>query len=260
MNAAAAKDAEAPRTVIAASDIEVDRSALDASIRDFAGQNGDYYVGTFHRIFEKTQPLPNTFNAAAALAGPAWAATRGVWAMFWAFLILEIIAWVQIGRGLWGNPGAEFSERAEQQMSRVQDFLDRAEAARQAGEDPSRFERLADNLTRAAQNSEAQAAALGAEATTILVTGLALLLFFKLFQGFWANTAYEKQYSRWRIDAGSVPSGFDMRRMWIGLALIVAIAPLTIYKFTVASPVTALSAFPEREISAIFVDGANETL
>ncbi|MEM6422742.1 MAG: ABC transporter permease subunit, partial [Pseudomonadota bacterium] len=47
---------------------------------------------------------------------------------------------------------------------------------------------------------------------------------------------------------------------WIGLALIVAIAPLTIYKFTVASPVTALSAFPEREISAIFVDGANETL
>ncbi|MEL6775262.1 MAG: hypothetical protein AAFP23_10885, partial [Pseudomonadota bacterium] len=238
MSAAAAKDATAEDgpgpSVIAASDIEVDREALDASIREFAGENGDYYVDKFHRIFEKTSPLPNTFNQAAALAGPAWAATRGVWAMFWAFLILEIIAWVQIGRGLWGNPGAEFSDRAETQLGRAQEFLDRAAAAREAGEDPSRFETLAGNLTRAAENSQAQATALGAEATTILLTGLGLLILFKLTQGLWANAAYEKQYSRWRIDASSVPSGFEKRRMWIGLALIGAIAPLTIYKFTVA--------------------------
>ncbi|MEL7347152.1 MAG: proline/glycine betaine ABC transporter permease, partial [Pseudomonadota bacterium] len=264
MSAAAAKDATAEDgpgpSVIAASDIEVDREALDASIREFAGENGDYYVDKFHRIFEKTSPLPNTFNQAAALAGPAWAATRGVWAMFWAFLILEIIAWVQIGRGLWGNPGAEFSDRAETQLGRAQEFLDRAAAAREAGEDPSRFETLAGNLTRAAENSQAQATALGAEATTILLTGLGLLILFKLTQGLWANAAYEKQYSRWRIDASSVPSGFEKRRMWIGLALIGAIAPLTIYKFTVASPIEALNAFPEAALSGLFLATEGETL
>ncbi|MEO1469882.1 MAG: hypothetical protein AAFV86_12555, partial [Pseudomonadota bacterium] len=168
---AAAKDAaetdEPQRTVVAASDIEVDRSALDASIKEFAGKNGDYYVTSFHRIFEKTSALPNTFNMAAALAGPAWAAARGVWAMFWAFLILEIIAVVQIGRGLWGNPGADFTERAETQRARAEQFLERAETAKAEGADPTRFETLAGNLTRAAENSEAQAAAAGAEARSM---------------------------------------------------------------------------------------------
>ncbi|MEM6973266.1 MAG: ABC transporter permease subunit [Pseudomonadota bacterium] len=268
MNAAAAKDTPAdltedgaaPRTVVAASDIEVDRTALDASINEFAGQSGDFYVDNFHKIFEKTSPIPNTFNMAAALAGPIWAATRGVWAFFWAFLILEIIAWVQIGRGLWGNPGAQFTERAEAQRSRAEEFLQRAEEARQSGGDPTRFETLAGNLTRAAENSEAQAAALAAEGTTILLTGLGLLIAFKLIQGFWANAAYEKQYSRWRIDASSVPSGYSDRRLYIGTALVAAIAPLTIYKFTVASPIEWLSAFPEAAISSLVVSGENETI
>ncbi|MEO1317153.1 MAG: ABC transporter permease subunit [Pseudomonadota bacterium] len=251
---------EPQRTVVAASDIEVDRSELDASIKEFAGQNGDYYVRVFHKIFEKTSAIPNTFNTAAALAGPIWAATRGVWAMFWAFLILEIIAWVQIGRGLWGNPGAEFTERAEQQRARAEEFLQRAAEATAAGQDPSRFETLAANITKAAENSAAQAAALGAEATTILVTGLFLLVFFKLAQGLWANQAYEKQYSRWRIDHAAVPSGYDQRRLTIGCLLAAAIAPLTIYKFTVATPLQALSEFPERAISSVFVSGENETL
>ncbi|MEO1471606.1 MAG: ABC transporter permease subunit, partial [Pseudomonadota bacterium] len=103
-------------------------------------------------------------------------------------------------------------------------------------------------------------AAAGAEAFTILATGVLLLVFFKLFQGVWANIAYEKQYSRWRIDRASVPSGYDDRRLYIGLALIAAIAPLTIYKFTVASPIETLNTFPEREISSVFLSTEGETL
>ncbi|MEM6488180.1 MAG: ABC transporter permease subunit [Pseudomonadota bacterium] len=246
--------------VVAASDIEIDREALDGSIRSFAGKDGDYYIVAFNRIFEQSSIIPSTFNAAAALAGPMWAAARGVWSMFWAFLILEIIAWVQIGRGLWGNPGAEFTERAETQRERAQERLEQAEAARVAGEDPARFERLADNMTRAAERSEAEAAALAAQGTTILITGLVLLLAFKLAQGLLANPVYEKQYSRWRIDAASVPWGFDTRRLWIGLALVAAIAPLTIYKFTVASPIETLNVFPERAISSLFLAGETDTL
>ena len=247
-------------TVTAASDIEVDTQALDASIREFAGQNGDYYVRAFHKIHNRTGPIPPTFNLWAAVLGPLWAAARGVWASFWAFLILEMIAWVQIGRGLWGNPGAEFMERAESQRARAQDFLDRAETARQAGEDPTRFERLAENIGRAAENSEAQAAALNAEATAVLLTGLGLLLVLKLVQGLWADLVYEKQYSRWRITPERVESGMKTRNQVIGAILVLLIAPLTIYKFTVASPLEMLNTFPEKAVSALFLEEEGDTL
>ena len=85
-------------TVTAASDIEVDRDALDASIADFAEKNAGYYAAAFHKIHESSGTLPVTFNLAAALLGPIWAAMRGVWGFFWGFLLLEMMAWVQIGR------------------------------------------------------------------------------------------------------------------------------------------------------------------
>ena len=62
--------------------------------------------------------------------------------MFWTFLILEIIAWVQIGRGAWGNPGAEIFERADRQLARSEELRQRAldgedfaELAREFSED-----------------------------------------------------------------------------------------------------------------------------
>ncbi len=116
---AALDDSETTASVIAASDIEVDHASLDASIAEFTGQNGEYYARQFHRIHSSTGLLPNTFNWIAALLGPIWSASRAVWGMFWGFLIIEMIAWVQIGRGWWGDPGAEFFDRAEKQRARA---------------------------------------------------------------------------------------------------------------------------------------------
>jgi glycine betaine/proline transport system permease protein len=241
--------------VVAASDIEVDREQLDASIAEFAGPAGDYYARAFNRIHESTGMAPRTFNAAAAVFGPLWAAARGVWGMFWGFLILEMIAWVQIGRGWWGDPGADLFERAAKQRDRAEQFLERAEAARAAGEDPSRFEKLADNIGAAAANSEAKAVAANAEAAEILIWGLVLLLVFKLVQGFYANAVYEKQYSRWRIDKAGAESGRRPRNVVLGAVLVLLIAPLTIYKFTVDSPWEMLNQFPEKQIAAsVFED------
>jgi glycine betaine/proline transport system permease protein len=230
--------------VTAASDIEVDRDALDASIAKFAGQNSQYYIEAFHRIHESTGLVPLTFNVAAAVLGPIWAAMRGVWGFFWGFLILEMIAWVQIGRGAWGNLGGDMADRAAGQLDRAKTFLEKAEEARAANQDPSNFETMAANLTRAAERSQEAANAAAAEATAILLTGLALLGAFKLAQGVWANIVYENQYSRWRIDPARVESGVKPRNMVLGIALVLIIAPLTIYKFTVASPWEALNAFP----------------
>lgn len=247
-------------TVTAASDIEVDREALDASISEFAGRNGAYYAGAFHKIHESTDWKPNTFNPAAALLGPVWAAMRGAWGFFWGFLILEMIAWVQIGRGAWGNPGAKFSDRAASQMGRSVDFLERAETARAAGEDPTRFETLAANMAKAAERSREAAEAANAESLSILLFGLLLFVIFKAAQGFYANIVYEKQYSGWRITPDSVESGVNPRNLVLGIVLVFAIAPLTIYKFTVASPLELLNAFPERQFSHVFIDNPNETI
>ncbi|WP_397543342.1 ABC transporter permease subunit [Roseovarius salis] len=246
--------------VTAASDVEVDREALDTSIREFAETNGDYYVQAFHKIHDDTGIIPKTFNVWAAVLGPFWAAARSIWGMFWTFLILEIIAWVQIGRGLWGNPGAEFAERAAKQQDRADEFLDRAAAAREAGEDPSRFETLAENISKAAQDSLAKAEAAQAEAMGIMLTGLVLLIVFKAVQGLYANRVYERQYSRWRIDPEHTESGLSRKNAVLGAVLVAATAPLIIYKFTVDASLALLDEFPEKPLSAVFLGPDGGTL
>ena len=245
--------------VTAASDIEVDRDELDASIKEFAGPSGDYYVGVFHKIHDATGLLPNTFNLWAAILGPLWSASRAIWGMFWTFLILEVIAWVQIGRGAWGNPGADLAERAARQQSRAQDMLDKAAAATEQA-DIDRFAKLGENLTNTANKTMAQADAAQAEATGIMLTGVALLLLFKLMQGFWANTAYEKQYSHWRIEPETTESGRSTRNIVMGAVLTALIGPLIVYKFTVNKSMELLDEFPEDRVSAMFLGEGNGTL
>ena len=252
-------DATLDTTVTAASDIEVDRDALDRSIREFAGPNGDYYVDAFHKIHDNTGFLPKTFNMAAALLGPIWASSRAIWGMFWPFLILEIIAWVQIGRGLWGNLGAEFLARAAQQRERMQERLDQAAAAAD-DETRERYETLAGNMQRAIDQNLDRAEAAQAEGVGILIMGLCLLLLFKVAQGVYANIAYEKQYSAWRIDPAGTESGRSATNLALGLVLTAAIAPLIVYKFTVSNSLAVLNEFPERQVSQIVLGEGEGTL
>jgi glycine betaine/proline transport system permease protein len=80
----------------------------------------------------------------------------------------------------------------------------------------------------------------------------------KLILGLYANVVYERQYSRWRISPETVESGVKQTNLLLGIALILLIAPLTIYKFTVASPLEVLNTFPEKEVSHVLLD--NETI
>ena len=252
-------DTSAEMKVSAASDIEVDRDELDASIKAFTGPSGDYYAEAFHKIHDTTGMMPPTFNLWAAVLGPFWSSSRAIWGMFWTFLILEVIAWVQIGHGAWGDPGADMAERAARQQARAQDMLDKAATAvKQA--DINRFNKLADNLTESANKSMALADAALAEASSIMLTGVALLLVFKVIQGFYANQAYEKQYSKWRIDPGTTESGRKTPNAVLGAILTAAIGPLIVYKFTVNNSLPLLDEFPERRVSELFVGKDNGTL
>ena len=78
--------------------------------RKFAGRNGDYYARQFERLGE-ARSFAWTFNWAAAVLGPLWLAGRSLWGMFWVFLLAEMVAFVQLGRGLWGDLGAEDAAR-----------------------------------------------------------------------------------------------------------------------------------------------------
>jgi len=252
-------DATTELKVTAASDIEIDRDALDRSIRDFAGEGGDYYVGAFHRIHNATGPAPNTFNLWAAALGPVWAASRAIWGMFWTFLILEIIAWVQIGRGAWGNPGADLAERAARQGERAQQLRERAAAATDQA-DTDRFARLAENIQKAADESLLQAQAIESEKVGILIFGLVILAVIKLIQGLYADRVYEKQYSKWRVDPARTESGRSPRNLLTGIVLTVLIGPLIVYKFTASAPLPLLDAFPEQDLSDVVLGPGNGTL
>ena len=245
--------------IISASDIEIDRAALDASIEDFVEKNRKYYTQAFSKIHARTSALPASFNLWAAVLGPLWSSARAMWGIFWILLIAEIIAWVQIGRGWWGNPGAEFLERAEQQQNRSNELLERANAATEAA-DVDRFTNLAENIGRAAQTSLDRAASAQGEAFSILITGVVLLAVIKCIYGFYADVVYERQYSRWRIDPTTTGNGVKLGNVLLGAALVALIAPLIVYKFTVSGTLPILDSFPADATSGLILGPENGSL
>jgi len=219
-------------------------SNLSSSIGDFVGQNDEYYNQEFGKIQSATK-FPWTWNTMAALAGPFWASARGLWGQFWIFLILELLALVQIGRGLWGDLGAAKLARADRLNLKWQELYEKGQAALQAGDEGAQgLIETAGNLKNAAARVTEEAAALSAEATGILITGLVLIIVLKVIQGFNANLSYEKQYLTWRAQPQSTPSGFHWGWVIYGIGLWLAIAPLTIYRFTFTKPAEWIMAVP----------------
>ena len=225
------------------SGIVAEPKSLGSSIGEFVQHNDQYYNREFAKIQSATK-FPWTWNSMAAIAGPFWGAARGLWGYFWTFLVLELIALVQLGRGLWGDLGADKIARAEKLNNRYKELYERGQEALQAGDpDAQGLITTAGNLKRTAERvmMEAQEAAAGA--TKYLVIGLVALLVLRLIQGFYANLRYEKQYLHWRAEP-QTPSGFKWS--WAGFSgiLWLAIVPLTLYRFTVTKPSKFITEFP----------------
>ncbi|MEO0829968.1 MAG: DUF2628 domain-containing protein, partial [Pseudomonadota bacterium] len=73
-----------------------------ANIRTFVRTSPDYYIANFDRIGASARFTP-TFNTFAGLFGPVWFGARSLWSWALAFLIVEVLAFVQIARGLFGD-------------------------------------------------------------------------------------------------------------------------------------------------------------
>jgi glycine betaine/proline transport system permease protein len=229
--------------------LELGPKSLSSSIGDFAGDNEEYYVREFARIQGKTG-FAWSWNWSAALLGPLWGAMRNLWGFFWTFMVLELFALVQVGRGLWGDLGADQKARVEKLTGIIQQREESAKALEAAGDSEGAASalKIAENLKKAAAQAQERADAAAAEGLTILLVGLGLLLAVKLVEGFYANYAYEKQYLRWRANP-DVPSGTSWSAAAFGGLLMLAIWPLTLYRFTVTSPAKVITEFPlKREV------------
>ena len=215
---------------------------LGATIKDFVGENEAYYTKEFDKIQSATE-FPWSWNKMAAIVGPFWGAARGLWGYFWTFMVLEILALVQIGKGLWGELGADKLARVEKLTDKYTETFAQAEAAKLAGDSGAEaiFTR-AENLKKVADRLIEEAAAASSGATTFLIVGIILLAILRITQGYYANIRYEKQYLTWRAEPQTL-SGFNWS--WAGFSgvLWLAIVPLTLYKFTVGKISPALAPY-----------------
>lgn len=216
---------------------------LSKLIGEFVGQGQEYYKRVFSRMME-APGYRFTLNPAAGLLGPIWFGARGLWSWFLSFLILETLAFIQIGLGLFGDLGREARARAEQIAQTLELRRQQIEAAEASG--ASSLE----SLKRAAQSLESaltgtQEAAIAAESTgtTYLLIGLILLIVVKLLSAALANWTLEGQFARWRSDR-KVANGWSMTRMGIASFLTGTVVVLTTVKFAQPDAISLLGAFP----------------
>ena len=222
--------------------LELGASDLDHSVGGFVKENEEYYSAEFEKI-QGTTGFPWSWNTMAAVAGPLWGAWRGAWGFFWTFLVLELFALVQLGRGLWGELGADQLARVERLSANIAKREQQAKEALAAGDQEAADGalRIAENLKKVVATAQEAAEKAAGEATTILLTGLAILLAVKVIEGFYANIAYEKQYLAWRANPAKVQAGPNTGSGIFGAILLIAIWPLTLFRFTVTDPDKILS-------------------
>ncbi|WP_424930825.1 ABC transporter permease [Amaricoccus macauensis] len=226
------------------SQIEPDKAGqMRALVGDFVGQSRDYY----QRVFAYMMEAPGyrfTLNRAAGLLGPVWFGARGLWSWFLGFLILETLAYIQIGLGLFGDLGREFRLRAEQIAQTLdlrQQQIEAAEASGAASLDS--LKRAAESLQDALAQAQAAAAGADASGTVYLLVGVVLLLVIKFIAASLANWALEGQFARWRSDR-STPSGWSKERLTVASLLAGAVVILSTMKFARPDAFGLLNAFP----------------
>ena len=213
------------------------------SIKRFTKTNGEYYNAEFQKI-QSSNTFTWSFNLFAALLGPFWAAGRNVWGFFWASTLALLFSIVQLGRGLWGELGADKLAQAERLASKSQEMFVKSQAALEAGAaNAAALLRNSENLQKAADKATAAANEAAIGANQLIIWGAISLLIVMLIQGFIANFVYEKKYCRWRADSDE-KNGFEIPSLALGAGLLAVIAPLTLYRFTATKPVDWLLSFP----------------
>lgn len=233
----------APNELHGGADVE-GKLDLTHSIRRFAGTHGDYYVAQFTKMQSRSK-LTWSFNWAAALLGPIWAGGRGLWGLFCCLAMIELLLLVPICQGLWSDLGSEHRTKMERLEKNQNRMLDKVQKALDQGKEDkaASLRKNVDNLGKAVEKARLAIVAAEKTAATLVLSGLIALLVLKIIEGWWANYAYEKQYSRWRVDR-SVRSGFSWMGAIAASMLLGVVYGVTVYRFTALTPPDYLIDFP----------------
>ena len=226
------------------SDIQPDTAdRLNGLVGDFVGQSQGYYQKVFAHMLQ-APGYRYTLNMAAGLLGPIWFGARGPWSWFLGFLMLETMAYIQIGRGLFGDLGREARTRADQIAQTLDLRHQQIEAAEASGSGSlDALKRAAESLEGALADAQAAALAADASGVNFLITGIVLLLVIKFIAASLGNWTLEGQFARWRSDR-SVASGWSPVRMLTSAGLFLAVTVLSTVKFAQPDAISLLKSFP----------------
>lgn len=208
----------------------------------FVATNPGYYGTQFQKIGAKAG-FAWTFNWIAALLGPIWYGMRGLWNWGLPFVILETFAFIQLGRGLFGDLGAEVRERIKQIEGTLALRYEQLQAALDKGDDGAAFQRNIDSLEAAIGGIRAEADRADATAIWVALFGLGILLFVKAIEGIMANPVLERRYSDWLSDR-SIKSGLDPMRTTLSFAFVLIVFAVSVVHFAFPGAVAWLADFP----------------
>ena len=220
-----------------------DLSPEDQLAAQFAQQNGAYYARQFS-ILGGASNYTFTFNWAAALFGPLWLGGRGLWGLFWPFLLAETMALVQICRGLFGELGAEQLARSERLTQRAVQRAEQAQVALSEGaSNAGALLRSSEAFQKSAAQAQTAADAAMDLGPMLVTLGVLMMVLIRFMQGALGNWSLERLFMRWRSKR-NLSSGFSPLRMLGAGFLMSLVYPVTCFRFTVASPPEWLIAFP----------------
>ena len=213
------------------------------NIRTFVRTSPDYYIQNFDKIGASSR-FTATFNLMAGLFGPIWFGARGLWSWALPFLILEALAFVQIARGLFGDLAADAMARIASIEGTLELRRQQLAAAIENGSDRvDAFQRTVDSLEANIGGIRAEAEALAAEGSTIVLTGVVLLIVVKAIQAIVANWALEARFSEWLSDR-TIRSGLPPQHIVLSALFMVIIVATAMVHYSFPGRFSLLSTFP----------------
>ena len=214
-----------------------------ANIRTFVRTSPDYYITNFNKIGASSRFTP-TFNAMAGLFGPVWFGARGLWSWALPFLILEVLALVQIARGLFSDLGADAMARIASIEGTLELRRQQLAAAIESGSDRvDAFRRAVDGLESNIDGMRDEAVAMAAQGPQIALIGLVILIVAKAAQATVANWALEGRFSDWVSDR-TIRSAMPLSHIILSAIFMSLIVMAAMFHYSFPGRYDLLSNFP----------------
>ena len=214
-----------------------------AQITKFVRTNADYYITQFDRIGSEAK-FVWTINLWAGLLGPIWFAARGLWNWGLSFLIIEIFAFVQIARGLFGDLASSAWERIAQIEGTLDLRRQQLQSAIESGSDKiDVYRRTVESLEGAIGGIRLEAQQLEDSGFMIALGGFSILIVVKIAQAFYANTVLEKRFSEWLSDK-SISAGMPMRHILLSAVFVCITVTATVLHYSFPGVYPMLIDFP----------------